>query len=160
MENYLGVIYNIVSDKQAARSKDIAESLRVTAASVTSALRLLSDKGLINYAPYDIITLTRKGRQLAKEVAARHDALKNFFVKVLAVDESEAEEVAHKLEHPIPRKIMDRLIRFEEFAEKCPRAGDNWVKGFKHFCDKGGFAENCEHCITTCLDTFREKKRS
>ena len=61
LEDYLETIFLIVQKKQAARAKDISIELKVKASSVTGALRQLSEKGLINYAPYDIITLTSKG---------------------------------------------------------------------------------------------------
>jgi DtxR family Mn-dependent transcriptional regulator len=51
MEDYLEAIYHIVTAKQAARAKDIAKRLDVNNSSVTGALRTLSEKGYINYAP-------------------------------------------------------------------------------------------------------------
>ena len=40
----------------------------------------------MNYAPYDIITLTAEGQELAKDVVRRHETLKDFFVKILLID--------------------------------------------------------------------------
>ena len=68
LENYLEAIFHISEDKQAARAKDIAQRLKLKGSSVTGALRLLSERGLINYAPYDIITLTPKGKKVARDV--------------------------------------------------------------------------------------------
>ena len=97
LEDYMEAIFHIERKKQAARAKDIAERLQVSNSSVTGALRLLAEKGLINYAPYDIITLTPKGKELARTVARKHAALLDFFVNVLHVQEADAEEkpVAH-----------------------------------------------------------------
>ena len=97
MEDYLEAIFHISSEKQAARAKDIADRLKVNKSSVTGALRSLSEKGYVNYAPYDIITLTDKGKVLAKDVVRRHETLKDFFVKILLVDETEAEEASCKI---------------------------------------------------------------
>ena len=85
LEDYIEAIYNIVAEKQKARSKDIAACLNVSGASVTEALRSLSKKGLINYAPYAAITMTSKGRTVAKDVVRRHNALKQFFMDVLGI---------------------------------------------------------------------------
>ena len=76
MEDYLEAIYHIVSAKQAARAKDIAKRLEVNNSSVTGALRILSEKGYINYAPYDVITLTPKGHKHAEDVVRRIDAVR------------------------------------------------------------------------------------
>ncbi len=55
-EDYLEAIYTISQEKMAARAKDISTHLDVRASSVTGALRTLGGMGLINYAPYDLIT--------------------------------------------------------------------------------------------------------
>jgi DtxR family Mn-dependent transcriptional regulator len=141
LENYLEAIYHIVDEKQAARAKDIALRLQVKASSVTGALRLLAERGLVNYAPYDVITLTPKGKKIAKDIVFRHQALRDFFIKVLAVDERIADETACKMEHVIPRDIVDRLVKFVDFADSCPQCGERWVSRFDSFCENGSMAE-------------------
>jgi Mn-dependent transcriptional regulator len=84
-EDYLEAVYHIASEKKVARAKDIAKRLDVRASSVTNALRVLSSLGLINYAPYDLITLTDAGLTAAREIVGRHEALANFLVIVLGV---------------------------------------------------------------------------
>ena len=135
MEDYLEAIFHISSEKQAARAKDIADRLKVNKSSVTGALRSLSEKGYVNYAPYDIITLTAEGQDLAKDVVRRHEALKDFFIKILLLDEDEAEEASCKVEHAITDKILDRLINFVEFMEIYPKSGREWLKGFRRHCE-------------------------
>ena len=71
------------SGEKMCRAKDIADRLQVNKSSVTGALRSLSEKVLVNYAPYDIITLTAGGEKLAKDIVRRHETLKDFFVKIL-----------------------------------------------------------------------------
>ena len=94
LEDYLEAISDIVAQKQVARARDIALRLRVKHASVTAALRALASKGLINYAPYEVITLTAKGKRISKDVAERHRTLREFFAKVLSVDSSLADKAA------------------------------------------------------------------
>jgi DtxR family Mn-dependent transcriptional regulator len=84
LEDYIETIYHIITEKQVARGKDISARLSVSGASVTEALRALSRKGLINYAPYEVITLTEDGRVVAEDVIHRHNSLKKFFIDVLA----------------------------------------------------------------------------
>ncbi len=157
LEDYLETIYLIVQKKQAARAKDIADQLQVKASSVTGALRLLSEKGFINYAPYDIITLTSEGEQVARDVLNRHRALYHFFKDVLGVDGQEAEDGACKLEHAISPAILKRLICFVDFVQHCPRVGTQWVREFDSFCLRGTMGENCEECITECLKKLKKQ---
>ncbi|MEA1996971.1 MAG: metal-dependent transcriptional regulator, partial [Gemmatimonadota bacterium] len=115
LEDYLEAIYHIESRKQAARAKDIAERLDVKGSSVTGALQALAKRKLINYAPYDVITLTAEGRSLALEVVGRHEVLRRFFVDVLDVELKTAEEAACRMEHSLPGEIFERLIAFVEY---------------------------------------------
>ncbi len=157
LEDYLETIYLIVQKKHAARAKDIADQQHVKASSVTGALRLLSEKGLINYAPYDIITLTSEGERVARDVLKRHNALYVFFKEVLGIDEQEAEDGACKLEHAISPAILKRLISFVDFVQQCPRVGTQWVREFESFCRRGTIGESCDECISDCLKRVPKK---
>ena len=137
LEDYIEAIAHIVAEKKVARGKDIANRLKVSRASVTEALRALSKKGLVNYEPYEVITLTETGKATAEDVIRRHEALKDFFVKVLAIDDKIAEESACRIEHAAPPEVIDRLIRFVKFIEITPREGSELIKRFSEYCDKG-----------------------
>jgi len=126
LEDYLEAIYHIVDKKQAAKARDIAQRLSVNSSSVTGALQILAKKGLVNYVPYDIITLTSEGERIARDVIHRHTSLQKFLVKILSVDKAEAEEAACKMEHVISPRIMERLVQFVKFFEKCPLGGVKW----------------------------------
>ena len=158
MEDYLEAIFHISSEKQAARAKDIADRLKVNKSSVTGALRSLSEKGYVNYAPYDIITLTDKGKKLAEDVVRRHETLKDFFVKILLLEEDEAEEASCKIEHAISEKIVNRIINFVDFVEICPRGGQEWIKGFRRHCENGDTSIQCANSIKLCLEDLEKRK--
>lgn len=152
LEDYIEAIYHIIDEKLVARSKEIAARLKVSRASVTEALRALSKKGLIYYSPYEAITLTEEGKIVAEDVIFRHEALKRFFVEVLTIEDSIAEEGACKIEHAAPPEIIARMISFTEFMQICPRGGDDLIKGFADYCKRGKQSENCENCVSHCLD--------
>lgn len=156
LEDYLEVIAHIIAEKKVARAKDIASELKVSRSSVTEAFRSLAKKKLINYAPYEVITLTPKGDEVAADIIRRHRALQNFFIKILAVDEKTADEGACKIEHAAPREIIDRMINFVKFVEQCPRGGADWIHSFDSFCSTGQTKENCANCIANCLDKGEE----
>jgi len=124
---------------------------------VSGALRTLSARGLINYTPYGLITLTPAGTALARDVVRRHAALKGFFVKILHIDEETAEKAACQMEHFIPPVVVDRLLQFGEFLEICPRGGRQWLQEFQHFCQGASKSRACEECISRCLEDWEEK---
>jgi len=147
LEDYLEAIFHIAAEKQAARAKDIAQRLELKNSSVTGALRALSEKGFVNYAPYDLITLTAKGKRAAKNIIHRHETLRNFLTNVLFLDEAEAELNACKMEHTISQKILNRLVQFMKFVEICPRVEKNWLRNLRHYKETGELQEACKRCI-------------
>ena len=156
-EDYLEAIFHIEAQKHAARAKDIADRLNVSRASVTGALRTLAGKELVNYTPYDLITLTPKGKTVAEDIVLRHTTLRDFFVKVLALNEESADEAACKIEHNISGVVMDRLTRFIEFLENCPRGGEEWLEGFGKTCKHGKDHTQCKNCLADLIEEFKSR---
>ncbi len=133
LEDYLEAIYHLSDAETVARSKDIAERLGVSRASVTSALRVLSEKGLVNYKPYGYITLTEKGRKPAVRVAGRHEILRRFFAEVLGVNEQTAHEAACRAEHTMGPEITSRLVSFVDFVTQGQDDADSVVGQFQDY---------------------------
>lgn len=160
MENYLEAIFLLIREHAVARSKEIADRLKVNASSVTGALQSLKDRGLVHYEPYGFVTLTQSGEEAAAKVLRRHEVLRDFFVNVLSIDSAEADETACRLEHGISKGIVDRLVEFAEFVDRCPRAGAKWIHGFGYRCAEA--AENpgdCERCVASCLEEAKQQAR-
>ncbi|MBW7995920.1 MAG: metal-dependent transcriptional regulator [Candidatus Glassbacteria bacterium] len=157
LEDYLEAIFQIIRRKQAVRAKDIAKDLGVSSSSVTGALHSLADRRLINYAPYDVITLTEKGLAIAEDVVRRHEALREFFIKVLSVGEAEADEAACRMEHSLQPPLLERLVLFAKFVETCPRLELKWVEKFGYHCNNGVKRDECEMCISLTLAETRMK---
>ena len=140
LEDYLEAIFNLCRYDAAARSRDIAESLNVHKSTVTAALKSLGQMNLINYAPYEAVTLTPEGKRVAEDVVRRHVALKDFFVNVLKVDADLAETAACGMEHSVPREIVSKLASFATQMRGCPRLDE-----------ENGTSEKAEPC-DACMD--------
>lgn len=160
-ENYLETIFVLSRERAVARSKEIAERLSVSASSVTGALQSLKELGLVHYEPYGFVTLTPEGTEAASKVLRRHEALRDFFVHVLSIDSAEADEAACRMEHGISKNIVDRLVEFAEFVERCPRAGTKWVHGFGYRCEEAVFSpQRCVSCVASCLEEVQQHAAS
>ncbi len=157
LENYLEAIFHIEQEKQAARAKDVADRLNVSGSSVTAALRNLGEKSLINYAPYDLITLTTQGRTIAEKIVQRHVILRKFFATVLGIATQEADEVACKMEHDMSENVFQRLTQFLTFLETCPRGGSEWLHGFASHCEHGQNHDQCRQCLAQCVETINQQ---
>lgn len=124
LEDYLEAIYLCSQAHGEARSKEIMERLGVSGPSVTEALRLLSEKGLVNYTRYEAITLTEQGTILARDVLYRHETLRDFFIEVLGVDHQTADEGACRMEHAVSPNIIERMVNYTHYLRKVP-----WNRG-------------------------------
>lgn len=160
LEDYLEVILDLELTMKVARAKNIADKMGVQRGSVTSALKNLEEKGLINYEPYSFITLTAKGKKIARDITYRHNVLKDFLVSILQIDEEIAEVTACKMEHAVDKKTLEQLTFFFDFIHDCPRTGKDWIQSFVNFCtQKKRNPVKCRQCIDEC-STRLEKKTS
>lgn len=162
MEDYLEAIFLLIRDKAVARSRDIAERLHVSRPSVTGALQALAERALVNYERYGHVTLTPAGEAEAKRVVRRHGVLKDFLVKVLSIEEAEADATACRMEHAVSKTVVDRLVEFAEFVETCPRAGAKWIHGFGYRCQEAAADPEkklCTRCIEQCLTDVKKQDR-
>lgn len=146
MEDYLETIYNLIEKDRVARVKDIAEKMGVRKASVTGALHVLAEKGLVNYEPYKFVTLTDNGIQMAMSVVKRHEALCSFFIDILSIDRALAEENACKIEHSISGEVLERLVTFGEFLKVCPQVRRLWRDENKTILEEIENNKDCKKC--------------
>ncbi len=151
LEDYLEAILDLEQTRKVARAKDIADKLGIQRGSVTSALKNLAERELINYEPYNFTTLTPKGLKIAKEITYRHKILKDFLINVLQIDEETAEPTACRMEHTVDKKTLEKMVSFFDFIYSCPRTGKDWIQEFVDACSSGKKEpQKCEKCIENC----------
>jgi len=134
LEDYLEAIYNLSKQSGVPRSKDIAKQLGVSRSSVTGALRLLKEKGMIRYEPYDHAILTQAGRTTARDVVTKHDVLKSFFINVLDLSTDVAQQAACRAEHILGPNEIAKFLAFIEFVSSTNKKGYRLVDEFRDFC--------------------------
>ncbi|MFZ2958146.1 MAG: metal-dependent transcriptional regulator [Candidatus Ozemobacteraceae bacterium] len=120
LESYLEEIKTLQEQYGAVRVTDLAKRMKRRLPSVTSALRRLSQFGLINYETYRPVTLSPLGEATVRKLDGRHRVLADFFLTVLALSEEIADEEACRLEHRVSPAILRRLSRFMEFLRHDP----------------------------------------
>jgi len=119
VEDYLEVVYDLIETKGYARASDIAERLDVKPPSVTSMLKKLDGRGLVVYERYRGLTLTDKGRQMARFSRQKHSTITKF-LEVLGVREKIAELDAEGIEHHLHRETINRIELLVDFVGKNP----------------------------------------
>ncbi len=138
MEDYLEVIAILEEDKGVARVKDISRLMKVKTPSVTSALNVLTEKGLVEHERYGYAELTGSGKRIAQDVLKRHKMLTKFLSNILKVDPNVASSDACRMEHVLSSQTSERLstfVRFVEISSEVERP--LWLKGFDHYLKTG-----------------------
>ncbi len=144
MEDYLEAIFDLDKEKRVVRVKDIARRMDVKMPTVTSMLRNLNERGLVNYEKYEYVELTKNGADVGQEMRRRHEILHRFLTEILKIDHDTADEEACSMEHALSPETLDSFTDFMEFVQACPRAGDSWLKNFEEYRSHGRDPEICE----------------
>jgi DtxR family Mn-dependent transcriptional regulator len=144
MEDYLEAIYELGLEKKVVRVRDIAARLDVKMPTVTSMLKSLSQRKLVDYEKYEYVELTPKGRAVGVEMHRRHETLRRFLTDILKIDRQTADNEACKLEHALSASTLDRLISFMSFIYECPRAGETWLDRFDEYHEHGHLSDECK----------------
>ena len=118
-EDYLERIHELIEEKGYARVVDIASSLQVKQASVTSMVQKLGEMGYLNYEKYRGLILTRKGREVARNIQQRHNTLSRFFSLVGLDPETQRPDI-EGIEHHLSPATVKVLADLADFFEQNP----------------------------------------
>jgi Mn-dependent DtxR family transcriptional regulator len=125
-EDYLERIHELFEEKGYARVVDIASSLKVRQASVTSMVQKLAEAGYLKYEKYRGLILTPKGREVAEGIRNRHETLSRFF-SLLGLDVATQRRDIEGIEHHLSPATMEVLADLASFFEENPEQ----LRGFK-----------------------------
>ena len=107
-EMYLETIYVLSQKSSSVRSIDVAEHMGFSKPSVSRAVGLLKQDGLLWMDEYGYLKLTEEGTRKAKQIYELHTVLSRLLMN-LGVDEETATEDACRIEHYISDKSFDAI---------------------------------------------------
>ncbi len=111
-EDYLETILVLSKSQEKVRAVDVARELGFSRASVSRAMNILKDEGLITVEGRSDIRLTDEGYRKAKDVYDRHTTLTEFLRVVAGVSEKTAETDACRIEHVISQTTFKGIKKF------------------------------------------------
>jgi len=118
-EDYLERIHELIEQKGYARVVDIASSLKVKQASVTSMVQKLAEAGYLQYEKYRGLVMTDKGREVARTIQNRHITLSRFF-SLFGLDAETQRQDIEGIEHHLSPATVEVLADLAQFFEKHP----------------------------------------
>ncbi len=111
-EDYIETIYLLKKRNGSVRSVDVANELNFSRPSVSRAVGILRENGLITMDEDGELNLTETGLKTAKSVYEKHTNLTKFLMITAGVDETIAENDACRIEHIISPETFKGIKRF------------------------------------------------
>ncbi len=103
-----------------AHTGDIAERLGLSPSTVTTAIKRLADRDLVDHKPYKGVELTENGSRIAVATIRRHRIVERFLADMLGYPWNEADRLAASFEHELPQEVEDRLFVALDRPSTCP----------------------------------------
>jgi DtxR family Mn-dependent transcriptional regulator len=108
-ENYLKEIYALELDYERATTSMLADRLGCSPATVTGMLKKLANLHWVVYEPYQGVTLTEVGREIALEVIRHHRLIETYLAQALHIPWDRVHDEADRLEHALSEYLEERI---------------------------------------------------
>lgn len=119
-EEYIEAIYRLQKRSGVAKTKELAQALRVVPGSITNTIEHLEEHGLVEHEPYRGVRLTSRGEKLALDILRRHRLAERLLTDVLDAEWSDVHESACKLEHALTKEVIALLEKRLGNPKFCP----------------------------------------
>lgn len=109
-EDYLEAVLVLQREKGLVRSVDLARYMGFSKPSISHAVSLLKEGGLLTMDNEGYLHLTDNGREVAEKIYERHQFFTSRLIEV-GVDPAQAEMDACRIEHVISEESFQKLKR-------------------------------------------------
>ena len=116
----LKAVYRLTKGGSGAHTGELAESLGITPGTVTTTVKRLAERGLLDHKPYRGVELTGEGRRAAVTAIRRHRIVERFLSDMLGYAWNEADRLAGAFEHDLPQEVEDRMYVAMDRPATCP----------------------------------------
>ncbi len=117
-ENYLETILLLQRDNKMVRSIDVARALGYSKPSVSRAMGILRNEGMLEMGENGALILTKEGSKKAKALLERHETITRFLMMTTDVSQEIAEQDACKMEHFLNEKTFKGVKKFIKEVEE------------------------------------------
>ncbi len=120
MEDYLKAVYQLATHTEKVSTSGLAHHMTCSAASVTNMLQKLSELRLVEYTPYQGVSLTAAGNKIALEVIRHHRLIELYLMEVLGYSWDKVHAEADRLEHVISEEFEEKIDHAMGYPTKDP----------------------------------------
>jgi len=107
IEDYLKAIYDLGGE--GVKTQALADTLSVSAASVSGMIKKLSELNLTEYEKYRGVSLTPAGRKIALETLRHHRLIETYLAEALGYPWHDVHDEAERIEHVISEDFEARI---------------------------------------------------
>jgi DtxR family Mn-dependent transcriptional regulator len=108
------------ANQAGAHTGDLADKLGLSPSTVTTAIKRLADRDLLDHVPYRGVELTDTGSRVAVACIRRHRIVERFLADMLGYAWNEADRLAGDFEHDLPQEVEDRMFVALHRPATCP----------------------------------------
>jgi len=141
-----------------ARVSDIAQHLKITKGSVSSAMKHLKERGYVREDHNRFLELTDRGMKIVWNTESTRLVVKKFLSQALGMDEDDAEIDACKVEHLLSAEARSRLVSFLRFLLSQDDRSQGFLEAFRvaakdhTLACRDGDVDACLLCEDVCFD--------
>ena len=119
-ENLLKAILELGENGETVIAARLAESLQISSAAVSMALKRLQKKGFVRISGRHSIHLSQAGYRAACDLVRRHRLVERLLTDILQMPWNKVHDEAEKLEHAISPELEKRLLELFGKNGTCP----------------------------------------
>jgi DtxR family Mn-dependent transcriptional regulator len=119
-EEYLEALYTLSQKEETVSTSAISKRLNIAPASVTEMLKKLAEQDYVIYQPYQGVTLTAKGFEMAQKMTRKHRLLERFLHDMLKIGTEKVHKEACAMEHSLSEETERALCQTLKAPDKCP----------------------------------------
>ncbi|MET0728817.1 MAG: metal-dependent transcriptional regulator [Acidimicrobiales bacterium] len=116
----LKAIYRLTRGATEAHTGALADVLGLSPGTVTTTVKRLADRALVDHRPYQGVSFTEEGRRTAVSAIRRHRIVERFLADMLGYAWNEADALAPQFEHALPDDVLERLYVALHRPASCP----------------------------------------
>ncbi|HMN32441.1 MAG TPA: metal-dependent transcriptional regulator [Chitinophagaceae bacterium] len=114
-ENYLKALFSLSNEKGEVNVNDLSKRLEIKMPTVTSMMKRLASKKLVNYESYKPLRLTIKGKKEAALIIRKHRLTEMYLVEKMGFGWEQVHNIAEQIEHIQSPELfakMDELLGY------------------------------------------------
>lgn len=141
-ENYLKALFTLSQNHGEVNVKELSEHLAIKMPTVTSMMKKLAARDLVEYESYRPLRLTETGRKTAALIVRKHRLTEMFLVEKMGFGWENVHEIAEQIEHIQSVPFFDKMDELLGFPKVDPhgspipdRNGDMEWKAYQKLAD-------------------------